>query len=286
MPLVDHLRELRNRLAKAVLFVFVGAVVAWFFYNNILDFLKQPYCALPAKHRLPGTPDNPCPLFVNDPLSGFLRRVKVSVLVGAVLSAPFWLYQLWAFISPGLHRNEKRYSVIFVAVSSTLFAFGAVLAYLTLSKGLQLLVSSAGADTVALFTIDKYLGFVNTMLVVFGASFEIPLLVAMLNVIGVLSYQRLRGWQRIAVFLIFVFAAIATPSQDPFTMCALALPMAALFEGAVLFSFIHDRRKARREAVESFHGLDDDIASPLDLSGLGGPLDPDGAGSPDGTASR
>ena len=265
MPLVEHLRELRNRLAKAVLFVVAGTIVAWFFYDHILNFLEQPYCSLPASHRFAGGSDQECVLVLTDPLSGFLFRIKVCALAGTVLSAPGWLYQVWAFIAPGLHRNEKRYSVIFVAVSATLFACGAALSYLTLSKGLQLLVNTAGNGTIALFTIDKYLSFVNVMLIVFGTSFEVPLLVVMLNVVGVLSYQRLRSWQRLAIFLIFVFAAVATPSQDPFTMCALAVPMCVLFEGAVLFAFVHDRRKARREALESFHDLDDDVASPLDL---------------------
>lgn len=266
MPLVEHLRELRNRLAKAVLFVAVGTVVAWFFYDHILAFLEAPYCSLPSKLRYSGQIDDSCSLVIQDPLSGFLRRIKVSALVGAVGSAPLWLYQIWAFVAPGLKRNEKRYTISFVIASTVLFACGAVLAYLTLAKGLQLLVSTAGEGTVALFTIDNYLSFVNTMLVVFGASFEVPLLVVMLNLVGVLSYQRLRRWQRVAIFLIFVFAAIATPSQDPFTMCALAVPMCALFEGAVLFAFVHDRRKARREAAESFHELPDDVASPLDTT--------------------
>ena len=286
MPLVEHLRELRNRVARAVLAVVVGTVVAWFFYDQILHFLEQPYCSLPASHRFTGGSDDDCVLVLNDPLSGFLFRIKVCALAGTVLSAPGWLYQVWAFVAPGLHRNEKRYSITFVGVSATLFASGAALAYLTLSKGLQLLVDTAGEGTIALFTIDRYLSFVNVMLVVFGASFEVPLLVVMLNIVGVLTYQQLRHWQRLAIFLIFVFAAVATPSQDPITMCALAVPMCALFEGAVLFAFVHDRRKARREAAESFHDLDDDVASPLDLSDLGGPLDPDGTDRLDNTPSR
>jgi sec-independent protein translocase protein TatC len=267
MPLVEHLRELRDRIGKALLFVALGTVVAWFFYDQILHFLRAPYCDLPANLRFtPNTSDDPCPLANLNPLSGFLRRIKVSALVGVVGSAPFWLYQVWAFVAPGLKRNEKRYTVWFVAASTVLFACGSVLAYLTLSKGLHLLVSSAGEGTIALFTIDDYLSFVNTMLVVFGASFEVPLLVVMLNLLGVLSYQRLRSWQRVGVFLIFVFAAIATPSQDPFTMCALAVPMCALFEGAVLFAFVHDRRKARREAADPLHDLPDDATSPLDTT--------------------
>lgn len=267
MPLVDHLRELRNRLAKSVLIIIAGAIVALFFYDQILDFLKRPYCSLPIEHRFSpdGDPNN-CALAFTSPLEGFVRRIKLSALAGVVLTAPLWLYQIWAFVAPGLKRSEKRYTVIFVVVSSVLFACGAVLSYFTLSKGLEILVKSAGDGTFALFTVDNYLGFVNTMLLVFGASFEVPLLVVMLNVIGVLSYERLRRWQRLSVFLIFVFAAIVTPSQDPFTMCALAVPMALLFEGAVLFAFIHDRRKARREAVESFHDLPDDVASPLDTT--------------------
>lgn len=265
MPLIEHLRELRNRLVFALLVIVAGAIVATLFYDRILEFLLEPYCDLPPEKRF--SPQNSdCGLAVLDPLSGFIIRIKVSIIAGATLTAPLWLYQIWAFVSPGLHAKERRYSTIFVVVSSLLFAAGALLAYYTLGKGLTLLVNYAGEGTFALFTVDKYIGFVSMMLLVFGASMEVPLLVVMLNMIGVLSYRRLRRFLRMAFFLIFVFAAVVTPSQDPFTMLALSVPMCVLFAAAVVLAFFHDRRKERREAEASFRDLGDDVASPLDTT--------------------
>lgn len=267
MPLREHLIELRQRLIKALLFVALGMVVGWLLYPHILDILKEPYCDLPADRRFP--PDRvpgECQLLFTGPLDGFMLRFKVAGIAGLVLSAPFWLYQLWAFVTPGLRRNERRWTVVFVLGSSVLFACGAVLSYLTVSKALLLLVNLAGQGTVAAIEVTRYLGFVMTMLLVFGVSFELPLLVIILNLIGILSARRLLRWQRMSIFLIFLFAAVATPSQDPLSMCMLAVPMCLLFEGAVLVAWIHDRRKARREALESFHDLPDDEASPLDLT--------------------
>lgn len=262
MSLGEHLRELRSRILKALLFVALGAVVGWIFYPQILELLKEPYCDLPAERRFP--PQGECALPYFSPLDGFMLRFKVAAFVGAVLSAPFWLYQLWAFVTPGLRRNERRWTVVFVAASTLLFAAGTVLSYLTLPKALDLLTALAGEGTIAAIEVTRYIGFVTSMLLVFGVSFELPLLVIMLNLVGVVSAERLRRWQRLAIFLIFVFAAIATPSQDPISMAMLAVPMSLLFEGAVLIAVIHDRRKARREAAESFHDLPDDEASPLD----------------------
>jgi sec-independent protein translocase protein TatC len=205
-----------------------------------------------------------CSLLFTGPLDGFVLRFKVAGIAGAVLSAPLWLYQLWAFITPGLRRNERRWTVAFVLSSTVLFAAGAFLSYLTIAKALGLLVNLAGPGTVAAIEVTRYLGFVMTMLLVFGVSFELPLLTVLLNMVGILSYRRLLRWQRMTIFLIFVFAAVATPSQDPISMCMLAIPMCLLFEGAVLVAFLHDRRKQRRRAVESFHDLPDDVASPLD----------------------
>lgn len=264
MPLREHLIELRQRLVKALLFIGLGAIVGWVLYPQILEILKEPYCDIPVEHRLQTGPAGTCDLPFFSPLDGFVLRFKVAGIVGMVFSAPFWLYQLWAFITPGLRRHERRWSVVFVASSTVLFAAGAALSYLTLSKALTLLVTIAGEGTVAAIEVTRYIGFVTTMLLVFGVSFELPLLVIMLNLVGVLSAERLLRWQRVAIFLIFVFAAIATPSQDPISMCMLAIPMALLFEAALLIAWLHDRRKARREAVEGFHDLSDDEASPLD----------------------
>jgi sec-independent protein translocase protein TatC len=265
MSLRDHLAELRSRLLKALLFVGLGAVVGWIFYPQIIDVLKQPYCDLPADRRFQ-TASGACQLIFTSPLDGFMLRLKVGAISGVILAAPFWLYQLWAFVTPGLHRRERRWTIVFVAISSVLFAAGAVLAYLTIENALALLVNLAGDSTLAVIDIVKYMGFVTSMLLVFGAAFELPLLVVMLNLVGVLPAARLRRWQRLGIFLIFVFAAVATPSQDPLSMLMLAVPMALLFEVAVLVASIHDRRKAKREAAESFAELPDDVASPLDLT--------------------
>jgi sec-independent protein translocase protein TatC len=267
MSLRDHIAELRSRLLKALLFIGLGAIVGWILYPAILDVLKEPYCQLPADQRLQtGSAAGECKLIFTAPLDGFVLRLKVGAICGVILAAPFWLYQLWAFVTPGLHRRERRWTVLFVALSTVLFAAGAALSYFTIEKALALLVGFAGDATVAAIDAPKYIGFVTSMLLVFGAAFELPLLVTMLNLVGILSAARLIRWQRLAIFLIFVFAAVATPSQDPISMCMLAIPMALLFEVAVLFAWLHDRRKARREAVESFRDLSDDEASPLDLT--------------------
>ena len=266
MSLRDHIAELRSRLLKALFFVGLGAIVGWILYPEILDVLKAPYCRLPADQRLQTGLSGECKLIFTAPLDGFVLRLKVGAICGVILAAPFWLYQLWAFVTPGLHRRERRWTVLFVALSTVLFAAGAVLSYFTIEKALALLVGFAGDATVAAIDAPRYIAFVTSMLLVFGAAFELPLLVTMLNLVGILSAARLIRWQRLAIFLIFVFAAVATPSQDPISMCMLAIPMALLFEIAVLFAWLHDRRKARREAAESFGDLPDDEASPLDLT--------------------
>ena len=265
MSLRDHLAELRSRLLKALLFVALGTVVGWILYPQILHVLIQPYCQLPADQRLLAA-NGECKLIFTSPLDGFLLRLKVGAICGLVLASPFWLYQLWAFVTPGLRRRERRWTIVFVGFSTVLFAAGAALSYFTIEKALALLVGFAGDSTVAAIDAPRYIGFVTSMLLVFGVAFELPLLVVMLNLVGVLSARRLIRWQRLAIFLIFVFAAVATPSQDPISMCMLAIPMALLFELAVLIAWLHDRRKARREAAESFAHLPDDVASPLDLT--------------------
>lgn len=266
MPVMDHLRELRRRLIYIVLIIAVGAVVGWYLYGPILDFLKHPYCSVPVKYRYTpaGSPNN-CSLIYTGVLDGFTARLKVSVIAGAVMTGPFWLYQIWAYITPGLRKNERKYSIIFIIASTVLFAAGMLLAYVVLSKGLNIVLRVGGQGTTALLTITSYLSFVTLTLVIFGAAFELPLLIVMANMAGVLPAKVLRKSQRIAIFLIFLFAAVATPSTDPFTMCAMAVPMVLLFEGAVLFAVFHDRRKARRKELDQTEeDLDDDTPSRID----------------------
>jgi sec-independent protein translocase protein TatC len=247
MSVMDHLRELRRRVVVMIVIIAAGAVLGWIFYEPILTILKHPYCTVPASRRFPPNSTN-CELIFTAPLDGFTTRLKVSVIAGAILTGPLWLYQIWAFITPGLRKNERKYTLIFIAASTVLFAAGVSLAYVVLSKGLQVLIGAAGSGAVATLTVNSYLSFVILMLVIFGASFELPLLIVMANLVGVLPAKLLRRFQRGGVFLIFVFAAVATPSTDPFTMCAMAIPMVLLFEGSVLFAVVHDRRKARRKA--------------------------------------
>jgi sec-independent protein translocase protein TatC len=265
MPLVAHLGELRSRLIKALLALALGTVVGFLWYDRgLLTFLTEPYCALPAELRFQG--EESCRLVVLDVFGGVLLRLKIGLIAGAVLSAPLWLYQLWAFITPGLRRGEKRSTIAFVAASSLLFALGACLAYLTLRKGLELLLSLAGDEVAFQLTAPDYVGFVLSLLVAFGLSFELPLIAVALNMVGVLPYAALRKSRRWIFFLTIVFAAFITPTQDPFTMLAMAVPMVVLFEGAIQIARVVDRRRARRAALESFSDLDDGEASPLDAS--------------------
>ena len=265
MTLVAHLTELRNRIARGLLALVIATAIAfWWYEHGLGDFIRAPYCGLPDDLRYGGGDSGGCGLLITDVFGGVFIRLKVSFLAGAVLSAPFWLYQLWAFITPGLKRNEKRYGIAFVAVSSLLFALGAVLAYASLSAGLQLLLSLAGDGVVIALTAQDYIGFVLSLLVAFGVSFELPLIAIALNLVGVLSHDVLRRSRRWIFFLTIVFAAFITPTQDPFTMLLMAGPMIGLFELAIQLARIVDRRRARRAAAESFHDVDDDEASPLD----------------------
>jgi len=264
MSLIAHLTELRNRIAKALLALLVAtAVTFWWYDHGLGEFIRAPYCNLPAGLRYGGN-ENGCGLLITDVFGGVFIRLKVAFLAGAVLSAPLWLYQLWAFITPGLKRNEKRYGIGFVAVSTFLFAAGAVLAYISLSKGLQLLLGLAGQGVIVALTAQDYIGFVLSLLVAFGVSFEVPLIAVALNLVGVLPYALLAKSRRWIFFLTLVFAAVITPTQDPFTMMLMAGPMILLFEGAIQIARVVDKRRARREAIEGYHDLGDDEASPLD----------------------
>jgi sec-independent protein translocase protein TatC len=277
MTLVAHLTELRNRIAKALLALLLATAVAFWWYDHGLGtFIRAPYCNLPADLRYGGS-ETGCGLLITDVFGGVFIRLKVAFLAGAVLSAPFWLYQLWAFITPGLKRNEKRYGIGFVAASTLLFALGAFLAYISLAKGLQLLLSLAGDGVVVALTAQDYIGFVLSLLVAFGVSFELPLIAIALNLVGVLSHEVLSRSRRWIFFLTIVFAAFITPTQDPFTMLLMALPMIVLFEVAIQISRVVDRRRARRAAVEGFHDLDDDAPSPLDAGPSSIELDPSAA---------
>lgn len=267
MPLMDHLRELRNRLVKAILGVVVGIIVGFIFFDPIWDFMTGPYCSLPvAQEPRPGE----CTLTVLGVFESFFVNLKVAALFGVVAASPIWLYQIWAFVTPGLYRNEKRYSISFLALAIPLFAAGAALAYFVMDVGLAILLGFAPDNAMPLITVSEYLGYAMILLIVFGISFELPLLMVFLNVIGVLPHATVKKHRRMVIFLMFVFGAVATPGGDPFTMIALALPMVILFAAAELFMYLRERRLP---AGEDYSGYGDDEATPLDLGPKDGPQD-------------
>ncbi|WP_433188995.1 twin-arginine translocase subunit TatC [Actinoallomurus sp. CA-150999] len=259
MPLMEHIRELRSRLLKAMLAILVGTGIGLWQFDRVWSFLQQPYCQLPQQNRL----GKGCGLVVNGLTEGFFLNLKIALIVGVVLASPIWLYQLWAFVAPGLYQRERRWTYIFLTASVPLFVGGAFLAYVTLDKGLGILLSFVPHGTTALVTVTSYLGYAVAMLLIFGVTFELPLFVVILNLAGVLTHARIKKSRRLIIFGLFVFAAVATPSQDPFTMLALALPTVVLFEVAEVIAYIHDRRKAARP--DPYADLSDDEASPLDL---------------------
>jgi sec-independent protein translocase protein TatC len=270
MSLAEHLRELRGRLLKSVLAVAVGGGVSFAFFDPIWKILQGPYCEVHQKHGLAlAQPVKGCgagPLVFTSVFDPILWHFKVALIAGLVLASPIWLYQLWAFVTPGLQRKERRYSLAFVGAAVPLFLAGATIAYLVMSTGLQVLLNFAPRNTVSLISIDHYLSYALAMLLIFGASFDIPLLMVMLNQVGIVSYKRLKKNRRVSIFLSFVFAAVATPSGDPFTMLALAVPLVVLLEVATQIARIHDRRKARLEALDPLAALSDDEPSPLNLT--------------------
>jgi sec-independent protein translocase protein TatC len=260
MALVDHIRELRNRLLKCSVAVVVGVIVAFIFYDEIFDFLTHPYCQLPANRRVGGSG---CQLAFFGVLEPLAVKVRVS-LIGGVIALPVLLYQLWAFITPGLHSRERKWALPFLLTSLALFALGGFFAYITLAKGLQFLLGFAGDNLTAVLGVDRYLKFVTLMLLAFGVSFEFPVVLVFLDLVGIVNHDRLRRARRGAIFGIFVFAAFITPSQDPFTLFAMAIPMCIFYEGCVLFSRLHARAKRRRALANPTAGLADDETSPLD----------------------
>ena len=269
MTLRDHIYELRHRLGLAMLFIMLGAVFGFIWFSTRIgpikslgDILTGPYCDLPKSVRL--QVGDKCQLLQTQPFEAFLIRFKVGVATGMVLTAPLWLYQVWAFITPGLYAKERKFARRFVMFASLLFAAGAVLAYFVVPQGLSVLVSFGGDQFITALAAEKYVSFVLVLLLIFGVSFELPLLIVMLNQIGILPYANLKRWRRGIIFALFVFAAFATPGTDPVSMVALGIAMTGLFEIAVQISRIHDSRKAKRLAAEDAAELDPDSPSTLD----------------------
>ena len=255
MPLVDHIRELRNRVFKALLALVAGAIAGWFIEPHVWHFLTAPFCDLPSRYISFGDlgqhvkKGESCHLVVTGLFDYFFLRIKISIATGVLLSSPVWLYQLWAFVAPGLHARERRWAYAFTGMAVPLFALGATIAYFAMSKGLRFFLGLVPKNVLTLITVSNYLGFAIAMLLIFGLAFELPLVMVLLNMAGVLTHKRFAKWRRMIIFLIFAFAAIFTPSPDPISMLLLAVPCVVLVEAAEIFAWANDRRRARRGTV-------------------------------------
>ena len=269
MPLADHLRELRNRLVIAVLALLVGTVVGFVIHDWVYTQMTRPICDISSIHGVAGRSKG-CPngvLVADGPLAGLSLSFDISMMIGVIISSPFWSYQLWAFIAPGLYKKERKYGLGFVGAAVPLFLGGAAIAYWVFPKAIRILVGFVPGGMAQMIQGDAFLTFFIRMVLVFGLSFEIPLLMVGLNFIGILSAAKLRSWWRAIVFIIFVFSAVATPTGDPLTMTVLAVPICLLFFVALGVATLHDRSKAKRKAIEDPDSLlDDDTASSLDLT--------------------
>ena len=261
MPLSDHLRELRSRLVKAGLAIAAGGVVGWFAYPRIFAWLSAPFEQVVADAKAQGQDVTLALTGVADP---FVLQLQVAAVAGLILSSPVWLYQLWRFVTPGLHRHERRWALAFVGVATPLFIAGVLVAYAVLPLGLQLLLGFTPAGVENIVGVDRYLSFFFRTVLVFGVGFLTPLLLVLLNFAGILSGARLMSWWRWIIISIFLFAAVATPTGDPINMSLLAGPILVLVVLAILVCLANDRRRARR-AADRGDGLADDEATPAEF---------------------
>jgi sec-independent protein translocase protein TatC len=259
MALADHLRELRARLLLVTLVLTIGIVVAWFFYDQLFNLLLDPYEDARARLADKGVKSEPV---VTGVATSLMLRLKISALGAVVATSPFWLYQIWGFIVPGLHPHEKRWTKAFALVAGPLFVAGVAVAYYVLPKGMEVLIGFTPGNLTSLVDFGDYFRFLTRMMLVFGIAFEIPLFVVMLNLAGVISGRTLGSYRPWIVLGTFIFAAVATPSTDPFSMIMLAIPMTALFLMSEGIARVVDRRRAAR--ADGFGSVPDDEASPLD----------------------
>ena len=259
MSLIDHLRELRGRVVKIALAVVIGAGVSWAFFTRIWDFIQEPYCRAVGycKVNVPGHS-----LVINGVMDGFYLHIKVSVIAGVIITSPIWLYQLWAFVAPGLYSREKRWTYAFLGTAVPLFALGCFFAVTAMSRGLEFFIGMSQGFTIY-YSADTYIGYWIAMIIGFGLCFEVPLFLVMLNLARVVTHERFRKWRRMIIFLVFVFAGIASPSPDPITMLILGGVVVVLVEAAEVFIYLNDRRWIRNHP-DPYAGLADDELSPIE----------------------
>jgi sec-independent protein translocase protein TatC len=256
MALTDHFRELRARLMKSMLALVVATIASFFIYDPLLlEIVTGPYYE--ARDTLGS--DTTTKIIISGVGGGLMIQLKLCALSGVIISSPVWLYQIWAFVLPGLHRAERRWTMLFVAIAGPLFCAGVTLGYYVLPKALQVLISFTPADMENLNDFNDFFSFITRMLLVFGIALEIPFFVVLLNLAGVVSGRALGKHRPWIILGTFVFAAVATPSTDPISMLFLAMPMLVLFLVSELIARFVDRRRARSQTSQ----WADDEVSPL-----------------------
>ena len=243
MSLSEHLGELRQRLIVSFIAFILAAVVAYVFYDQILRFFLHPYC---VQARLAG---NHCALTVFGPLDAFMVRLNVTAYGGLFLASPIIVFELWRFVTPGLKANEKRYEIPFAVSTVALFFLGAFVAWLTFPHALGFLHAVGGSNINDLFTPSKYLGLIIALMVIFGATFEFPVVLVGLEIAGVLKPQQLAHWRRPAIVIIVIFAGVVTPSSDPFSMLAMAVPMLVFYEASIHIGKFLTRKRRRAKTT-------------------------------------
>lgn len=245
MTLVEHLAELRTRIIRAALAIVLGVIAMLAFYDQVLAFMRGPYEKLCADR--PGELN--CDLQFIGPLEGFATRLSISTYGGIILALPVILWQVWRFVVPALHAKEKKYAIPFIVSSIVLFVAGGTVAYFTLTPALDFLISWAGSDVTANFRVSEYVKLFGLMIAAFGVTFEFPVLLVFLQLVGVLTPQTLMKQWRYAVVVIFLIAAVITPSGDPYSMMAMGLPMAVFYAASIVIGVVAQRRKRSREAA-------------------------------------
>ena len=246
MPLLDHLRELRKRVLRSAIAVLVAFSGGWYFYNTIITTLAKPVCDLKVAQEAGASSCGA--LYISGVLGPLDLQIKVALLTGVILSAPFWLYQLWAFIAPALHRKERRTSILFVAAATPFFAMGATLGYLILPVAIKALFGFTPNSISNLVRFDDYLDFVLRLILLVGLAFELPIFLLTFNLIGFLSGKSILKPWRVWVFAIFLAVAAFSPTADPLSMVLLSAPLIVLYFMAGGIALLVDKRRAKNSA--------------------------------------
>jgi sec-independent protein translocase protein TatC len=252
MTIWEHLAELRQRIIKSAVAVVIGFTVGFMVRQQVFEILIQPYCRLPSNLRAGSAvfDADGCRLIFTNVLGAFFISFKAAAVVAVIIAAPAVCYQIWRFVSPGLRPIERRFALPFILLTGVLFSGGAVFAYLVIPRGLRFLLAFAGPEVVSLMDANEYLGFVLKTMLGFGLSFEFPLAIAIFTLMGVVTAAGLRKYRRHAIFGAFVLGAVITPTQDPLTMCVMALPLSVMYEGNILFARLVERRRRRQASSE------------------------------------